>query len=129
MPGHSLPDGPEKDRLKDAGGIGTPATRDSIIAGLVRQGQVKLDGKGRSARYMPTARGWTLWQILDRHLCELVDPGMTAIWEAEFDALAQSDGADWWGRRGKDRRPGRDADHGHPDTGDGMHWTRRHKSG
>ncbi|MCY4195472.1 MAG: DNA topoisomerase [Rhodobacteraceae bacterium] len=91
-----LPDGPEKDRLKDAGGIGTPATRDSIIAGLVRQGQVKLDGKGRSARYMPTARGWTLWQILDRHLCELVDPGMTAIWEAEFDALAQSDGADWW---------------------------------
>ncbi len=91
-----LPDGPEKDRLKDAGGIGTPATRDSVIAGLVRQGQVTLDGKGRAARYVPTPRGWTLWQILDRHLGELVDPGMTAIWEAELDALVQSDGADWW---------------------------------
>ncbi len=86
-----LPDGVERERLKEAGGIGTSATRDQVIETLVRQGQIARE-KGR---FRPTEAGLALWKILSRRAPGIVDPGMTAAWEAEFDRLQGGDGAGW----------------------------------
>lgn len=80
-------DDPEyRERLKESAGIGTAATRDSIIDGLVSQGQLVRD-KGR---FKPGEDGWKLWKLLERVCPELVDPARTAIWELLFDGLQAS---------------------------------------
>lgn len=80
-------DDPEyRERLKESAGIGTAATRDSIIDGLVRQEQLVRE-KGR---FKPGEDGWKLWKLLDRACPELVDPARTAIWELLFDGLQAS---------------------------------------
>ena len=86
-----LPEGELRSRLKEAGGIGRPATRDRVVETLVRQGQLAREKN----RLKPTETGMALWTLLETRAPALVDPGTTAAWEAEFDRLAEGDGAGW----------------------------------
>ena len=70
-----------RERLKEAKGIGTPATRAEIIKGLKAQHLLAADGK----LVVPTAAGLQLFELLRGAAPALVDPGTTAIWEMRLD--------------------------------------------
>ena len=70
-----------RERLREAKGIGTPATRAEIISGLKRQGFLAEQGKN----IVPTDRGLTLFGVLKRADPALVDPGVTAELECLLD--------------------------------------------
>jgi DNA topoisomerase-3 len=72
-----------RDRLKEAKGIGTPATRAEIIKGLKRQNLLAADGK----LVVPTEAGLQLFELLRSAAPALVDPGTTAQWEMHLDAV------------------------------------------
>ena len=74
-------DGPLRDRLREAKGIGTPATRAEVIRGLKAQDFLTLDGK----HIVPTERGLALFGVLERADPALVDPGVTAQLELLLD--------------------------------------------
>ncbi len=76
-----LEDANLRDRLKEAKGIGTPATRAEIIKGLKRQSLLMAQGKF----VVPTAGGLQLFELLRGAAPVLVDPGMTAVWEMRLD--------------------------------------------
>ena len=66
-----------RDRLKEAKGIGTPATRAEIIKSLKAQNLLAALGK----LVVPTASGLKLYELLAKTAPSLVDPGTTAQWE------------------------------------------------
>ena len=70
-----------RERLREAKGIGTPATRGEIIAGLKVQGLLMAQGR----HIVPTERGLDLFAVLERADSALVDPGVTARLECLFD--------------------------------------------
>jgi DNA topoisomerase-3 len=70
-----------RDRLKEAKGIGTPATRAEIIGGLKRQDFLVVQGKN----IVPTAIGLKLFGVLQQADPALVDPGVTARLECLLD--------------------------------------------
>ena len=70
-----------RERLKEAKGIGTPATRAEIIAGLKKQGFLAAQGKN----IVPTERGLALFAVLERADPALVDAGVTAELECLLD--------------------------------------------
>ncbi len=70
-----------RERLKEAKGIGTPATRAEIIGGLKRQGFLTAQGKN----IVPTEAGLSLFDVLKRADPDLVDPGVTARMEYLLD--------------------------------------------
>ncbi|MEE9475434.1 MAG: DNA topoisomerase, partial [Roseateles sp.] len=70
-----------RERLKEAKGIGTPATRAEIIKGLKRQNLLAADGK----LVVPTPAGLQLFELLRDAAPALVDPGTTAVWEMRLD--------------------------------------------
>ena len=70
-----------RDRLKEAKGIGTPATRADIIGGLKRQGFLGAQGKN----IVPTDMGLKLFGVLQDADPALVDPGVTARLECLLD--------------------------------------------
>lgn len=70
-------------RLKEAKGIGTPATRAEIIRGLKAQEFLMTDGK----HIVPTERGLSLHAVLERADPALVDPGVTAQMELLLDEV------------------------------------------
>ena len=72
-----------RERLKEAKGIGTPATRAEIIKGLKRQDMLNADGK----LVVPTPAGLQLFELLKGAAPALVDPGMTAVWEMRLDEV------------------------------------------
>ena len=72
-----------RERLKEAKGIGTPATRAEIIKGLKRQNLLAADGK----LVVPTDAGLQLFELLRDAAPALVDPGTTAQWEMHLDAV------------------------------------------
>jgi DNA topoisomerase-3 len=72
-----------RDRLKEAKGIGTPATRAEVIKGLKRQNLLTADGK----LVLPTPAGLQLFQLLRGAAPALVDPGTTALWEMRLDEV------------------------------------------
>ena len=76
-------DGPLRERLRDAKGIGTPATRAEIIAGLKAQGFLAAQG----TNIVPTERGIALFEALRRADPALVDPGVTAELECLLDEV------------------------------------------
>lgn len=78
-----------RDRLKEAKGIGTPATRAEIIKGLKAQNLLAASGK----QVIPTSSGLRLYELLRSAAPSLVDPGTTAQWEMHLDevVLGQSD--------------------------------------
>src|SRR5450756_1130522 len=70
-----------RERLKEAKGIGTPATRAEIISGLKRQSFLVAQGKN----IVPTETGLSLFGILKQADPALVDPGVTAQLECLLD--------------------------------------------
>ncbi len=70
-----------RERLREARGIGTPATRAEIISGLKKQGFLAAQGKN----VVPTDRGLALFGVLKRADPALVDPGVTAELECLLD--------------------------------------------
>src|SRR5207248_284470 len=72
-----------RDRLKEAKGIGTPATRAEIIKGLKRQSLLAADGKF----VVPTSAGLQIFELLRGAAPSLVDPATTAIWEMHLDDI------------------------------------------
>src|SRR3954449_5776867 len=70
-----------RERLKEAKGIGTPATRAEIIGGLKKQSFLRADGK----LVVPTPAGLQLFELLRAAAPTLVDPGTTAVWEMRLD--------------------------------------------
>ena len=70
-----------RDRLKEAKGIGTPATRAEIIGGLKRQNFLMAQGKN----IVPTQTGLELFGVLEQADPALVDPGVTAQLERLLD--------------------------------------------
>lgn len=77
------PDPAEQDRLKEAKGIGTPATRDTIIDGLKKQNLIVLDQKN----LVPTTAGLLIYDVLLDCAPSLVDPATTARMEAMLDQI------------------------------------------
>ena len=75
----------QRERLKDAKGVGTPATRAAIIEGLKRQGLLAPSGKW----IVPTEAGLELYILLSGAAPILVDPGTTALWELKLDGILQ----------------------------------------
>ena len=72
-----------RDRLKEAKGIGTPATRAEIIGGLKKQGFLIAQGK----HIVPTEAGLSLFGVLKQADPALVDPGVTAQLECLLDEV------------------------------------------
>ena len=70
-----------RDRLKEAKGIGTPATRGEVIGGLKKQQFLMLQGK----HIVPTDSGLQLFSVLKVADPALVDPGLTAQMEHLLD--------------------------------------------
>lgn len=70
-----------RNRLKEAKGIGTPATRAEIIGGLKRQKFLMVQGKN----IVPTETGLNLFGVLRQADPALVDPGVTAQLECLLD--------------------------------------------
>ena len=70
-----------RERLREARGIGTPATRAEIVTGLKKQGFLTTQGKN----IVPTGRGLALFGVLKRADAALVDPGVTAALERLLD--------------------------------------------
>jgi len=76
-----LVDDPEmRAKLKQTEGIGTPATRSSIVKGLFDQGQLVRKGK----QVHPSEAGLELYMLLSRVAPDLTDPARTAAWETLF---------------------------------------------
>jgi DNA topoisomerase III len=74
-----------QERLKEAKGIGTPATRAAIILGLKKQNFITQNGK----HIVPTPAGLALYKALKQAAPELVDPGVTALWEMKLDDILE----------------------------------------
>ena len=72
-----------RERLKEAKGIGTPATRAEIIKGLKRQSLLAADGK----LVVPTSAGLQIFELLRGAAPSLVDPATTAAWEMQLDDI------------------------------------------
>ncbi len=72
-----------RDRLKEAKGIGTPATRAEVIGGLKRQSFLVAQGKN----IIPTETGLKLFGALKEADPALVDPGVTAQLECLLDEV------------------------------------------
>jgi DNA topoisomerase-3 len=70
-----------RERLKEAKGIGTPATRAEIIGGLKKQGFLIAQEKN----IVPTETGLSLFGVLKHADPALVDPGLTAQLECLLD--------------------------------------------
>ena len=77
-----IPDAGMREALKEADGIGTPATRAAIIEGLKEKGYLKLEkGLIRS-----TPDGEAIIKALPE---KLTNPGTTAVWEEMLSRIAK----------------------------------------
>jgi hypothetical protein len=72
-----------RERLKEAKGIGTPATRAEVIGGLKKQAFLLAQGKN----IVPTETGLSLFGVLKQADPSLVDPGLTAQLEGLLDEV------------------------------------------
>ncbi|CAJ7329271.1 DNA topoisomerase III family protein [Burkholderia pseudomallei] len=73
-----------KQILKDTTGIGTEATRASIIQGLIARGY--LLKKGRAVRASDAA-----FMLIDAIPAAIADPGTTAVWEQALERIEAGD--------------------------------------
>lgn len=72
-----------RERLKEAKGLGTPATRAEVIKGLKDQGFLVAKGKN----VVPSEAALELYRLLAESAPRLVDPGVTALWETALDEV------------------------------------------
>jgi len=82
--GKTLDEKELSDAMKDSG-LGTPATRASIIETLLSRGYITRDGKALIA----TERGIGLIAVVD---ADVKSPAMTGEWEARLQRIARGDG-------------------------------------
>lgn len=73
-----------KKMLRDRAGIGTTATRPSIIKTLFNRNYLVTVGRGKKEYIQSTEAGRTLINALP---VMMRDPGMTAVWEGLLDAV------------------------------------------
>ncbi len=71
------------ERLKDAKGIGTPATRDTIIEGLKKQHFFEVEKGQLKASELAMA----IYELLMREAPEILDPAATAEMELALDGI------------------------------------------
>jgi DNA topoisomerase-3 len=83
--GKTLDEKELSDAMKDSG-LGTPATRASIIETLLTRGYVTREGKALQA----TERGVGLIAVVD---AEVKSAAMTGAWEARLQAIARGQGS------------------------------------
>ena len=76
-----------KKKLKDIYGIGTEATRASIIEDLIKRGFLQTEGKKKYL--IPTSIAYTLIDALPD---ELTYPDFTAVWEDYLHSLSEGEG-------------------------------------
>ena len=87
------PDNPNREKLKEVKGIGTPATRDQIIAKLEATNgkghklEPYITKKGKSKELVPTPMGCALIDTIDP---TLTYPDTTAVMEYELSNIASS---------------------------------------
>lgn len=72
-----------KEALKNAAGIGTPATRANIIETLKRRNFVKLAKKALT----PTDLGMDVITVVERIVPHYADPTVTARWENDLEGI------------------------------------------
>lgn len=77
-----------KKKLKDIYGIGTEATRASIIEDLIKRGFLQTEGKKKYL--IPTSMAYTLIDALPD---ELTYPDFTAVWEDYLHSLSEGQGS------------------------------------
>ena len=83
---HKFVTDPEvKKRLKENDGIGTEATRASIIETLLKRKFLERKGK---TKLMSTQQGRSVIDALPE---DVTSPGMTAIWEAQLSKIARGE--------------------------------------
>ncbi|MTV47438.1 DNA topoisomerase III [Heliobacillus mobilis] len=86
--GKKLDDEELREVLKDAG-LGTPATRASIIERLKDVGYIELEGK----HIEPTAKGMALIELVERaNIPVLLSAEMTGRWEKYLNEIARANG-------------------------------------
>lgn len=73
-----------KKRLKETSGLGTEATRGNIIETLKTRGFLVPEGKN----IVSSRRGRNLISRINSTIPEILDPGKTALWEQQLDAIA-----------------------------------------
>ena len=83
--GRTVEDEDEAEVLKEAGGLGTPATRAGIIEVLVKRGYVIRKGKA----VLSTEKGRALIQVVSEQLRSAV---LTAEWERELREIEAGNG-------------------------------------
>lgn len=84
-----LEDDPELMRvLKGVSGLGTAATRDSVIEGLKSDKYIVEEG----SYLVPTPKGIALIEWLEKVFPDLTDVAVTARWEAELAIVAKKGG-------------------------------------
>ena len=83
--GRTLDDESQADVLKEAGGLGTPATRAAVIEGLVKRGYVVRKGK----TLLSTDKGRALVGVVSE---PLRSAELTAQWERELREVEQGNG-------------------------------------
>lgn len=73
-------------RLKETSGLGTEATRASVIETLLGRGYIQKKGK----QLLSTEKGRALIQFLEKNgLSEMADPATTARWEDHLGSIAE----------------------------------------
>ena len=77
-----------KKQLKDVYGIGTEATRATIIDDLIRRKFMKAEGKKKYLVPTPTA-----YLLVDALPDELTYPDSTAIWEDKLHSMSEGEGS------------------------------------
>lgn len=88
-----------KKLLKEASGLGTAATRDSVIETLKAHGYLEKSGK----YIVTTPKGLAFIEWIEAVLPDAVDVAMTARWEAELGVVAVSGGGAAFERRVADK--------------------------
>ena len=87
---HKYVKNPEaKKQLKDVYGIGTEATRATIIEDLTKRGFLKLAGGRGKKTLQPTEKAYLLIDALPD---EMTYPDETAIWEDKLHSMSEGDG-------------------------------------
>jgi len=78
--GKDIEDEEAREAMKDAG-LGTPATRDSIIKGIIDRGYVVREKK----KLLPTNKGLATYEIIKDKL--IASPAMTGEWEKKMSQI------------------------------------------
>lgn len=77
-----------RERMQEAEGLGTPATRATIISNLAKNGYVEKKKKGKTVYLITSDKGKKLVELI-KSAGEMGDPGMTAVWEEYLKQIEQ----------------------------------------